>query len=78
MTERQFLYMPFMHSQSTKIHEQAVILFSHLGVEQVLAFEMRHKSIIDRFGRYPHRNHVLGRQSTAEELEFLKSTGFPF
>lgn len=69
--KRRFLYMPFMHSESQKIHEQAVPLFQSLNEPNVLKYEMRHKVIIDRFGRYPHRNQVLGRKSSAEELIFL-------
>ncbi|MDO4223702.1 MAG: DUF924 family protein [Acinetobacter sp.] len=69
--QRHFAYLPFMHSESAVIHQQAVQLFQALGNEQVLDFEYRHKVIIDRFGRYPHRNAVLGRVSTAEEIAFL-------
>ncbi len=75
--ERNFLYMPYMHSESALIHEQAVKLFSANNRPDNLDFEYKHKAIIDRFGRYPHRNKVLGRDSTAEELEFLESnSGF--
>lgn len=66
-----FLIMPFMHSESRPIHEEAVRLFSLPGLESNLAFELRHKDVIDRFGRYPHRNALLGRVSTAEETAFL-------
>ena len=76
--ERAFLYMPYMHSESPMIHELAVQLFSEPGMEQNLAFELKHKAIVDRFGRYPHRNQVLGRESTSEELEFLKTPGSSF
>ena len=75
---RAFLYMPFMHSESKAIHEIALQLFSEPGVEGNLDFELRHKTIIDRFGRYPHRNKVLGRSSTPEEIEFLKEEGSSF
>jgi len=77
-SHRAFMYMPFMHSESPVIHEQAVKLFSQPGLERNLEFEMKHKAIIDRFGRYPHRNAVLGRTSTAEELEFLQQPGSSF
>jgi uncharacterized protein (DUF924 family) len=73
-----FLYMPHMHSESPLIHEQAVKLFSEPGLEKNLEFEMKHKAIIDRFGRYPHRNAVLGRISTPEEAAFLKTPGSSF
>lgn len=69
--QRSFLYMPFMHSESIKIHEKAVGLFGQPGLEGNLEFELKHKAIIEKFGRYPHRNDILGRESTAEELEFL-------
>ena len=70
--QKMFLYMPFMHSESKLIHAKAVQLFSTPGLENNLDYEMRHKEIIDRFGRYPHRNKVLGRVSSPEELRFLK------
>ncbi len=76
--ERVFLYMPYMHSESRMIHEVAVQLFTANGIQDNLDFEMRHKAIIDRFGRYPHRNAILGRPSTPEEIEFLKQPGSRF
>lgn len=69
--QRAFLYMPFMHSESKLIHEFALKLFQRLGNPTNLEFEKKHKVIIDRFGRYPHRNQILGRESTNEELTFL-------
>ena len=59
------------HSESKLIHQQALQLFENLANPMSLDFEEKHKSIIDRFGRYPHRNAILGRTSTAEELAFL-------
>lgn len=76
--QRVFAYMPYMHSESALIHEQALELFAQSGMENNLDFERRHKAIIDRFGRYPHRNAVLGRTSTPEELDFLKEPGSAF
>jgi uncharacterized protein (DUF924 family) len=76
--QRSFLYMPYMHSENMKVHEKAVTLFSQSGLEYNLKYEMMHKKIIDRFGRYPHRNKVLGRVSTTEELDFLKEEGSSF
>ena len=73
-----FLYMPFMHSESPEIHEIALYLFDKPGLENNYNYELRHKEIIDRFGRYPHRNAVLGRESTAEEVEFLAQPGSSF
>ncbi|UNW06849.1 DUF924 family protein [Acinetobacter sp. YH16049] len=69
--QRSFLYMPFMHSESQLIHEFALKLFQRLGNPENLEYEIKHKIIIDRFGRYPHRNQILGRESTEEELSFL-------
>jgi uncharacterized protein (DUF924 family) len=76
--QRVFLYMPFMHSESAVIHESAMQLFGAPGMESNLESERRHKAIIDRFGRYPHRNRVLGRVSTPEELDFLAREGSSF
>ena len=76
--ERAFCYMPFMHSESKLIHQVAVELFTSLNSETSLQYELRHKEIIDRFGRYPHRNEILGRVSTPEEVEFLKQPGSGF
>lgn len=76
--EKAFLYMPYMHSESALIHEEAMRLFSQPGLENNYMFEVRHKEIIDRFGRYPHRNKVLGRESTPEEEDFLKQPGSSF
>jgi uncharacterized protein (DUF924 family) len=70
--------MPYMHSESALVHTQAVALFTQLGNENNLDFELRHKEIIDRFGRYPHRNAILGRTSTPEELAFLSEPGSSF
>ena len=76
--ERRFLYMPFMHSESKRIHEVALGLFESLDDPTVLGYELKHKVIIDRFGHYPHRNQVLGRPSSAEELEFLTQPNSSF
>ncbi len=70
--QQAFLFMPYMHSESPLIHAVAVKIFDAPGLKRNLNFEHKHKAIIDRFGRYPHRNAVLGRQSTPEELEFLQ------
>ena len=78
VVQRAFLYMPYMHSESPLIHTIAVSLFSQPGMEGNLDFELRHKAIIDRFGRYPHRNAALGRSSTAEEIAFLQTPGSSF
>lgn len=70
---RGFAYMPYMHSESLVIHQEAVKLFALPGLEENLKFEMLHKEIIEKFGRYPYRNEILGRTSTQEEIEFLKT-----
>ncbi len=75
---RKFLYLPYMHSESLIIHQTAMRLFTALGDEQSLHFETLHQHIIQRFGRYPHRNQALGRTSTAEEIEFLKQPDSSF
>ena len=76
--ERVFMYMPYMHSESPVIHEVAERLFKQCGPKSNYDFEIRHKKIVDRFGRYPHRNAILGRQSTEEELAFLAQPGYGF
>ncbi|OYT93721.1 MAG: hypothetical protein CFE43_03120 [Burkholderiales bacterium PBB3] len=78
VAQRVFAYMPYMHSESALMHAQAVALFSQPGLEYNYDFELRHKAIIDRFGRYPHRNAILGRSSSAEELAFLSEPGSSF
>ena len=70
--ERSFLYLPFMHSESLLIHELAVSLYTENGEQNSLDFELKHQAIIEQFGRYPHRNAILGRVSTAEEIAFLQ------
>lgn len=76
--QRAFLYMPFMHSESRLIHAWAMELFSQPGLENQLSYEKNHKAIIERFGRYPHRNAILGRASSEEEKAFLKEPGSSF
>jgi uncharacterized protein (DUF924 family) len=76
--QRAFLYLPYMHSEDAADHERAMVLFGEPGLEPNLAAEVKHKAIIDRFGRYPHRNAILGRQSTPEEDAFLKLPGSSF
>ena len=75
---RSFMYLPFMHSESLLIHQQAESLYRRLGDPSSLEYELKHKDIIERFGRYPHRNEILGRESTEEEKEFLKEPGSSF
>ncbi|MGB5633562.1 MAG: DUF924 family protein [Waterburya sp.] len=78
-TEQQvFLYMPLMHSEHKTDQELCVKLFTKLGKEDNLKFARKHQEIIDRFGRFPHRNQILGRESTPEEREFLIQPGSSF
>jgi uncharacterized protein (DUF924 family) len=76
--KRAFLYMPYMHSESRLIHSKAVELFREHTQRSSYDSELRHKAIVDRFGRYPHRNEVLGRKSTSEELVFLSQPASSF
>jgi uncharacterized protein (DUF924 family) len=76
--QRGFVYLPFMHSESIKIHEAAEIIYRQHGVQSSLEWELKHKVIIERFGRYPHRNEILGRESTDEERAFLTQPNSSF
>ncbi|MGQ0385121.1 MAG: DUF924 family protein [Gammaproteobacteria bacterium] len=76
--QRTFLFLPYMHSESREIHGVAERLYREHAPARNHDFELRHKAIIDRFGRYPHRNAALGRASTPEEVEFLKQPGSGF
>lgn len=77
-SEKSFLYMPFMHSESLLIHEIAMTLYAQEGLESNYDFEKKHKDVIERFGRYPHRNAILGRVSTRDEQEYLQHPGSGF
>ena len=68
-----FLYMPFMHSENLADQDYSVELFSAAGLEENLRFARHHRGIIERFGRFPHRNKILGRESTEDEKEYLAS-----
>ncbi|WP_425410971.1 DUF924 family protein [Hyphococcus sp.] len=75
--ERAFFYMPFMHSENLRVQEECVALFkAQLPGTMNLPFAIEHRDIIDRFGRFPHRNKILGRKSTPDEITFLKAGGF--
>ncbi|MDD3306603.1 MAG: DUF924 family protein [Acetobacterium sp.] len=76
--QQRFVLMPLMHSESAGIHQAALPLFEALGDPPTQAYEIMHKQIIDQFGHYPHRNEVLKRASTPEEIEFLKQPGSSF
>lgn len=75
---RAFLYMPFQHSEDPGAQARSVRLFTRLGIPETLDFARRHKIIIDRFGRFPHRNEILGRPSSEEERAFLATPGSSF
>ena len=75
---RKFIIMPFMHSESAMIHERYLPLFEQLNDATTLDFELRHKEIIDKFGRFPHRNDTLDRETTEEEEAFLKQPNSSF
>lgn len=76
--ERAFLCMPYIHSESLEIHAIAIPLFEQNNNPDTLEFEMKHQRIIERFGRYPHRNAVLNRVSTEAELAFLQQPNAGF
>lgn len=81
--ERQFAYLPFEHAEDARLQEQSVELFTalsreHAGFTEVLDYAHRHRGVIARFGRFPHRNAILGRASTAEELQYLSEPGAGF
>jgi len=71
---RVFLYMPLQHSEQLALQERSVALYEHLGLEEPLKSARQHKAVIERFGRFPHRNPILGRISTRQELDFIVST----
>lgn len=86
--QRSFFYLPLEHSEDRAMQERSVAVFTALrdeapphrreAAQVVLDFALRHKEIIDRFGRYPHRNQVLGRTTTGEEFTFLRTPGSSF
>ena len=80
--ERPFLYMPFMHSEALADQDRCVSLFEALSPEepgsQALSYALRHREIVARFGRFPHRNRVLGRETTPEEAAFLREPNSSF
>ena len=75
---RHFMLIPMMHSEDIVVQEASLPLFQEHTDERVYAFAIQHRDIIARFGRYPHRNTILGRVSTEEELAFLKGPGSSF
>jgi len=76
--QRAFLYMPFQHTEDLADQQRSLELYESLGVPNNLDFAVRHYEIIARFGRFPHRNSVLGRESTPEEVAFPREPGSSF
>ncbi|HEY9747198.1 MAG TPA: DUF924 family protein [Allocoleopsis sp.] len=80
--QRVFIYLPFEHSENLEHQRLSVELFRQLSdhpeTADMLPYAVRHQEIIERFGRFPHRNQILGRPTTAEEAEFLKQPGSSF
>jgi uncharacterized protein (DUF924 family) len=76
--QRAFAWMPYMHSESALVQAEGIVLFTQLEQDDTLRFALHHQSIIQRFGRFPHRNALLGRDSTAEERAFLSGAGSSF
>ncbi|GLQ53206.1 DUF924 family protein [Devosia nitrariae] len=75
LEERTFLYLPYMHSESLVVHEEAMRLFSAMDNADILDYEIKHRDCIARFGRFPFRNAALGRASTPEELAYIEEAG---
>jgi uncharacterized protein (DUF924 family) len=76
--ERSFLYLPFGHAEDRHSQARAVALVASLGDPELQKWAEAHRAIVDRFGRFPHRNGILGRNSTSEETEFLKEPNSSF
>ncbi|MDQ6684262.1 MAG: DUF924 domain-containing protein [Pseudomonadota bacterium] len=81
--QRAFVYLPLEHQEAMSTQDEAVRRFTRLAAEDsrtadMLAYALRHRAVIAQFGRFPHRNPILGRQSTTEEIEFLKTPGSSF
>ena len=73
---RLFFYLPFEHSEEMTDQEYAMELFGKIGDGELMKYAVLHRDLIARFGRFPHRNNALGRESTQEELDYLASGGF--
>ncbi|MBT3556410.1 MAG: DUF924 domain-containing protein [Rhodospirillales bacterium] len=76
--QRTFAYLPFEHSENIADQDYSVALFTELGDASNLDFAVRHQEVVERFGRFPHRNEFLGRTSTPEELQFLTQPNSSF
>jgi uncharacterized protein (DUF924 family) len=76
--QRMFLYLPFEHSEHLAQQNRSVALFGSLGDDRLVDYAVRHQQIVERFGRFPHRNAILGRANTQEEAAFLQQPGSSF
>jgi uncharacterized protein (DUF924 family) len=79
--QRHFVYMPYMHSEDIEVQRHSEALFERLredGGPDLMEYAVGHREIVERFGRFPHRNAILGRETTPEEAEFLKGPGSSF
>ena len=80
--QRMFVYMPFMHSENLEDQRRSIELFGRLaekpGAPDVTSYAVGHMEIVERFGRFPHRNAILGRETTPKEAEFLEKPGSSF
>jgi len=73
-----FMLLPMMHSEKISVQDLSLQLFKNLNDKKIYDYAFRHREIIKRFGRFPHRNSILQRKSTAEEIEFLSNAGSTF
>ena len=78
VVERQFVYLPYEHAENVEVQRESMRLFAALGNSNLLEWARKHAVIVERFGRFPHRNALLGRVSTPEEIEFLRQPGSAF
>lgn len=74
--QKAFLYLPYMHSETLQDQDFAVEMYQKAGLEENLRFAHHHRDVVKRFGRFPHRNKVLGRQSSEDEIEYLKNSNW--
>lgn len=76
--EKRYILLPFMHSESLELHNWAYKYFEELGDDEFMHYEMLHREVLEKFGRYPYQNDDLGRESTPEELEYIRKKGGRF
>lgn len=75
VSRRVFAYMPYMHSEDLKVQQESVQLFTGLGLDSNLKFARAHRDVIQQFGRFPYRNDLLGRDSSAAEIDYIEKHG---